>query len=126
MEEIRKMIQAKLEEIPSVNSGVPIPDGMVEEGETYFGYELQEVYLGSDFDRRYTYDLYLTGRLVRKEDREENTLSTMDSALSLIRSKLKELNFKTSYNDVSFEDGIRKYLVKANVRYNEANNEFIV
>ena len=126
MDETRTLIQAKLDEIESVDSGVPIPDGMVEEGQTYFGYELQEEYRDSDLNKRYIMQIFLTGRLVRKESDEENTLQIMDHALELIKEKLKELNFKYSYNDVSFQDGIRKILVKANVRYYEANSEFII
>lgn len=126
MDGIRTLIQSKLSLLSSVNCGVPIPDGMVEEGETYFGYELQETWRGSDLDKRYTMEVSLTGRLVRKEKSTENTLQIMDQALESIKTALKELNLKYSYNDVSFQDGIRKILVKANGRYNEANNEFIV
>ncbi len=126
MDEIRKLIQSKLSELTSVECGVPIPDGMVEDGQTYFGYELQEEYRDSDLDRRYTMQIYLTGRLVRKESAEENTLQIMDLALEELKEKLKELNFKYSYNDISFQDGIRKILVKANVRYYEANKELII
>ena len=126
MDGIRTLIQAKLSEIQDVNSGVPIPDGMVEDGETYFGYELQETYRNSDLNKRYTMQIDLTGRLVRKDNAEENTLQKMDQALEEIKAKLKELNFKYSYNDISFQDGIRKILVKAEVRYNEQNNTFII
>ena len=126
MDEIRELIQGKLAEITSVDCGVPIPDGMVEDGETYFGYELQEEYIDSDLGKNYTMEINLTGRLVRKENPEENTLQIMDNALSEIKEKLKELNFKYSYNDISFDNSIRKMLVKARVRYNEMNKEFIV
>ena len=123
---IRDLIQAKLNEIEGLDAGVPIPDGMVEDGQTYFGYELQEEYRGSDLNKRYTMQIYLTGRLVRKESDSENTLAIMDSVLADLKRRLKELNFKYSYNDVSFQDGIRKILVKANVRYYEANNQLII
>ena len=126
MDEIRTLIQTKLNEIDSVDSGIPIPDGMVEEGQTYFGYELQEEYRDSDLNKRYTMQIYLTGRLVRKESEEENTLQIMDQALELVKTKLKELNFKYSYNDVSFQDGIRKILIKANAKYYEADKTLIV
>lgn len=126
MEEIRKLIQSKLNEINDVNSGVPIPDGMVVDGETYFGYELQENYNDSDFEKRYVMQITLTGRLVRKEQENENTLSVIDSALEEIKGKLKDLNFKYSYNDITMQDGIRKILVKANAKYYEENNTLIV
>ena len=126
MDEIRQLIQKELNQIADIDSGVPIPDGMVENGKTYFGYELQENYRGSDLDSRYTMQVDLTGRLVRKENPEENTLEVLDSALEELKDALKSMNFKYSYNDISFQDGIRKILVKANVRYNEANNTFVV
>ena len=126
MDEIRVLIQSKLNEIADVDSGVPIPDGMVEDGQTYFGYEITENYRGSDFDKNYTLEVSVTGRLVRKDDPRENTLQVLDNALEEIKSKLKELNMKYSYNDVSMQDGIRKIFVKAFVRYNEMNKELIV
>ncbi|MBR4610202.1 MAG: hypothetical protein IKO38_07120 [Erysipelotrichaceae bacterium] len=126
MDEIRTLIQSKLSELTTVDCGVPIPDGMVEDGQTYFGYELQEEYRDSDLNKRYTMQVFLTGRLVRKESSSENTLQIMDQALEDIKEKLKELNFKYSYNDISFQDGIRKILVKANVRYYEANNQLLI
>lgn len=125
-ENIREMIQNALNSIEDVESGVPIPDGMVQEGKTYFGYELQQNYRGSDLNKRYVMQLDLTGRLVRKENAQENTLQIMDDALEEIKEALKSLNFKYSYNDISFQDGIRKMLVKANVRYYEENNTLIV
>ena len=126
MDGIRTLIQSKLDELENVNCGVPIPDGMIEQGETYFGYELQETYRNSDLNKRYTMQIDLTGRLVRKDDPEENTLQIMDNALEELKEKLKELNFKYSYNDISFQAGIRKILVKADARYNEQNNTIII
>ena len=126
MEEIRKLIQTKLSTITGLDFGTPIPDRMVEEGKTYFGYELQETYQDSDLNKNYTMQITLTGRLVRKELENEDTLSIMDNILSELKSKLKELNFKYSYNDISFQDGIRKFLVKGNAKYNELNNTFII
>lgn len=126
MDGIRTLIQSSLSSLTDVECGVPIPDGMVEEGQTYFGYEMMETYRGSDLDKRYIMQVDLTGRLVRKEDPTENTLQIMDLALEDIKEALKGLNLKYSYNDISFQDGIRKILVKASGRYYEENNEFIV
>ena len=126
MDGIRTIVQSKLDLIDDVDCGVPIPDGMVENGQTYFGYEIQETYRGSDLNKRYIMQVDLTGRLVRKENSEENTLRIMDEALESIKEALKDMNFKYSYNDISFQDGIRKILVKANTRYSEENKTFIV
>lgn len=126
METIRNLIQAKLNEIEDVDSGVAIPDGMVKDGQTYFGYELQETYLDSDLGSNYTMELSLTGRIVRRTSKKENTVKIVDNALEQIKAKLKELNFKYTYNDITLDDNFKKTLVKANVKYNELNNTFIV
>lgn len=126
METIRNLIQAKLNEIEGVDSGVAIPDGMVKDGQTYFGYELQETYLDSDLGNNYTMELSLTGRIVRRTSKKENTVKIVDNALEEIKAKLKELNFKYAYNDITIDDNFKKTLVKANVKYNELNNTFIV
>lgn len=126
MEDVRKIIQAKLNEIEDVRCGIPIPDGLVAKGQTYFGYELQEIYHSSDFNKNYTMEISLTGRIVRRNLKEENTPSIVDHALDEIKEKLKELNFKYSYNDINLDDSFRKILFKANVKYNEINNEFVV
>lgn len=128
MEEIRNKIQAKLNEIPDLICGEAIPDGMVENGTTYFGYELMLNYVPqySDLNKNYTMEINLTGRIVRRKTSNENTLFIVDTALSNIKEKLKELNFKYSYNDINTDNNFKKILVKAYVRYNEINNELIV
>lgn len=126
MEEIRKMIQARLSEIDNLEVGVAIPDGMVEQNTTYFGYELQEMYMGSDLGKNYTMEVSLTGRIVRRKNANENATEIVDAALENIKEKLKEMNFKYTYNDINTDDNFKKILVKALVRYNQLNNEFIV
>lgn len=125
METIRNLIQAKLNEIEDVDSGVAIPDGMVKDGQTYFGYELQEIYLDSDLGNNYTMELSLTGRIVRRTSKKENTVKIVDNALEEIKAKLKELNFKYTYNDITLDDNFKKTLVKANVKYNELNKTLL-
>lgn len=126
MEDIRILIQSKLDEIKDVECGQAKPDGLVEDGETYFGYELQFNYLGEDFNKNYTMEISLTGRIVRRSNKKENTLSIVDNACKEILEKLKELNFKYTFNDVTLDDNFRKTLVKANAKYNEINNTIIV
>lgn len=126
MEGIRTLVQSKLLEIPSLSCGEAIPDGMVENGETYFGYEIQEIHLNGDFNNNYTMEVSLTGRLVRRKTLTENTTQIVDTALENIKEKLKELNFKYTYNDINTDNNFKKIYVKATVRYNELNNEFIV
>lgn len=126
MEELRKLIQSKLTEIPLLSCGEAIPDGMVENGETYFGYELQEVYIDGDLGENYTMEVTLTGRLVRRKAMAENTTQIVDAALENIKEKLKELNFKYTYNDINTDSNFKKIYVKAHARYNQLNNQLIV
>lgn len=126
MKEIRELIQSKLEEINNLESGVPIPDDIVEDGKTYFGYELQEDNVGSDLENNYTMQVSIIGRIVRKNDVTENTLEIIDEALKEIKKKLKELNFKYSYKDITLDNGIRKIQVSGSAKYNEINKKFII
>lgn len=126
MKELRKLIQSKLNEISNVDSGVPIPDDVVENGKTYFGYELQEDNIGSDLEKNYTMQISITGRIVRKNIPDENTLEIIDDALDAIKKTLKGLNFKYSYRDITLENGIRKILVTGNAKYNEINKKIVV
>ena len=124
MNDLRTFIQSKLEEIDGVECGVPIPDSVVEDGKTYFGYELQEDFNGSDCDSNYTMQVSIIGRIVRKEDATENTLQIVDEALRKIKLKLKEMNFKYSYRDITLDE-FRKIQVTGNVYYNEINRKLI-
>ena len=122
---MREFIQNKLNEITDLDSGEPIADDVVEDGKTYFGYDLQETYIDSDFDNNYTMQLNLTGRLVRKINTSENTLSIVDEILSKLKQKFKEINFKYNYQDVTLDNGIKKIIVTAEGIYNEMNKKFI-
>lgn len=126
MKEIRELIQSKLDEIDNLESGVPIPDEIVEDGKTYFGYELQEDNAGSDLENNYTMQVSIIGRIVRKNNVTENTLEIIDEALKEIKKKLKELNFKYSYKDITLDNGIRKIQVSGSAKYNEINRKFII
>ena len=129
MTEIRELIQEKLDEITTIDSGVPIPDHTVTEGVTYFGYQIQEDFMGNDFDNNYDMEVNVIGRLVRKMLSSENTQQIMDEAVASLKAKFKEINFKYSYNDVSYEsdtDNFCKILFKAQGRYCEIDDTFIV
>lgn len=126
MKEIRELIQSKLDEIDNLESGVPIPDDIVEDGKTYFGYELQEDNAGSDLENNYTMQVSIIGRIVRKNNVTENTLEIIDETLKEIKKKLKELNFKYSYKDITLDNGIRKIQVSGSTKYNEINRKFII
>lgn len=125
MDTIRKEIQTALANITGLESGVPLPDDMIEYGVTYFGYTLSENFIDSDFDRHYGMQIAINGHVVRRNNNAENTLSILDSALDQIKTALKSLNFTYSYDDVTIDDNIRKIHLTGDVRYNEINNWLI-
>ncbi len=122
---MREFIQNKLNEISNVESGNFIPDGLVEIGTTYFGYQLQEDYQSSDFDKNDVRRISIIGFIVRKNKSTENTLEIIDNAKNQIQNKLKELNFRVSSQDITLSDDIRKIKITGNVFLNEINNELI-
>ncbi len=127
MNDIRVLFQSHFNTIADVDCGPAKPDGMVEQGKTYLGYELAENFLRSDFDKNYSMEIAFSGRLVRKIDPTENTLQIIDEALEELKEKLKDLNVKYSYRDVSdYQDGFKKIVVTGTVKYNELNNKLIV
>ena len=127
MNSIRELVQDELSQLTDINCGVAKPDGMVVEGETFFGYELQETYVGEDFNKNYLMEINLTGRLVRKVVPTENTLQIVDNALETIKNSLKSLNFKYTYNDISdFTDGFIKIYFRGQCRYTELNKNILL
>lgn len=125
MEELRELIQTEFNKLDNVQCGVAIPDGMVEGGTNYFGYELQETYVSGDLDGNNIMEVSLTGRLVRRNNSEEDSLKEIYDALESLKGALKKLNFKYSYNDINLDDNFKKVLVKANARYYETNNDIV-
>ena len=123
---MRETIQSKLDELEDIDSGKIIPDDIVVEGTTYFGYELSKNYIGSDLERNYTYRQNLTGYVVRLLDTTEDTQKIVDTAVEDIKDKLKELNFKSSSRDINLTDNLVKVQITAYTDYNEINNDFIV
>lgn len=125
MEELRELIQSEFNKLDNVDCGIAIPDGMVESHKNYFGYELQETFISGDLDGSYLMEVSLTGRLVRRNDTEEDSLKEIYGALESLKQALKNLNFKYSYNDINLDDNFKKVLVKANARYYETNNDLV-
>ena len=122
---MRVYIQTKLNEISNIEIGPFIPDEMIENKTTYFGYQLQEDYQSSDMQRNDTNRVSIQGFIVRKVSTDEDTLQIIDTASKQIKNKLKELNFKVSSKDVTLSDDIRKIQITGYVYYNEINNKLI-
>lgn len=125
MDKLRNIIQAKLEEIDDIETSIEVPDDLLVKGITYFSYSLYRNYQDSDYDKNYTYQVTLIGYIKRMQDDTEDTLKIVDKAQEEIKNKLKELNVKTSFQDVSVIDNIRKINVNGTVIYNEINYKLI-
>lgn len=125
MDKLRNIIQAKLEEIDDIETSIEVPDDLLVKGITYFSYSLYRNYQDSDYDKNYTYQVTLIGYIKRMQDDTEDTLKIVDKAQEEIKDKLKELNIKTSFQDVSVIDNIRKINVNGTVIYNEINYKLI-
>ena len=123
MNDLREYIQTNLS-ITQIPCGEPISDAMVTD--KYFGYDLQQSFVDSTFDKNYTMKITLTGRLVLRNNRATNSLKAIDTELDKILTALKGMNFKYSYQDITMEDEIRKILITANAIYNDKNNKIIV
>lgn len=122
---MRETIQQKLEEIQELEVTSEIPDDMLEENKTYFSFTLQENFLNSDLNSNYTYQPSIVGYVKRKNSTTENTLDIVDKATREICLKLKELNIKSSYKDVTVLDNIRKSMITGYCKYNEINNKLV-
>lgn len=122
---MRKFIQSKLEEIEDLEVTSEISDDILEEGKTYFSFTLYKNYQDSDLNKNYTYNQNLIGFIKRLEKPTENTLEIIDSMQDKIEAKLKEINIKTSFQDVSVANGIRKTRCVGECLYNEINYEIV-
>lgn len=119
MDELRSLIQQKLEEIQEIEVSAELPDEIIENNKTYFSYTLSRYYDNSDMDKNFIYRVTLNGFIKRKNNTEENTLEIIDNAQDLIASKLKELNIKCDFQDVSVLDNIRKVRTSGSFKYYE-------
>lgn len=122
---IRTLIQEKLDEINDLECGSFLPDGIIEEKTTYFGYTLQKTFLSQSFDKKDVYKLSLYGILERKNDMTSNTIEILDLMSEKIVNKLKELNFKVTIKDIDQSDDLIKKQITAEVKMNETNHELV-
>lgn len=108
---MRIAIQTALNTLSSIDAGAFIPESVIESGVTYFGYELQENYVSSSYDRNDVTRVTIIGFVMRKVKSNENTLQIVDDATVLVKNELSKLNFKVSTQDVSMSNDIRKIKV---------------
>lgn len=110
---MREDVQNKLNET-SIECGNFRADEVLERDETYFGYQLTNNFVNSDIDSTYEMSLAINGYVARLEDATENTLEIIDKATKEIIDKLKDLGFRTTYEDVSIDNGVRKIHITGN------------
>lgn len=122
---MREFIQVTLNGLENIEVSTEVPDDMLVSGKTYFSFTVSNNYENSDFDKNYTYRPVMVGYVKRLNDKSENTLEIVDDATLDIVSKLKEINIRCSFNDVSVSDNIRKIRITGECVYNEINNEIL-
>ena len=114
---LRKMIQAKLNEIEGLESGIIVSQDMVEIGRYYFGYDLRASLNNRDlsYDNE-QYTISIVGYLSTKG----GTQKQFDDYLDAICEKLGELRFRTTTQDspIAPDTGYRECMLTA---YAQAN-----
>ena len=114
---IRRMIQSKLNEIEGLEAGIIVAQDMVEEGRYYFGYDIRASLNKRDlsYDNE-QYTISLVGYLSTKG----GTLSDFDKYLDAICDKLGELRFRPTTQDspITPDTGYRECMLTA---YAQAN-----
>ena len=122
---IRQFIQSKLNEVMDIEVGTELPDDMLIQDKVYFSYLLNDEFVNEDYEHYSTRNIVIIGYLKVKSSPDVDSLKVIDEAQKKLESKLKEINFKISFNDISIIDNIRKVQVRARATYNEINNGLI-
>ncbi len=114
---LRKMIQAKLNEIEGLKSGIIVSQDMVEIGRYYFGYDLR-ISLNKR-DLSYDNEQYIIS-IVGYLSTKGGTQRQFDDYLDAICEKLGELRFRTTTQDspIAPDTGYRECMLTA---YAQAN-----
>lgn len=114
---LRRMIQAKLNEIEGLESGIIITDDLVEIGRYYFGYDIRTSLNKRDlsYDNE-QYTISIIGYLSTKAGTQE----TFDNYLDAICDKLGELRFRTTTQDspISPDTGYRECMLTGYAQLN--------
>ena len=114
---VRKMIQAKLNEIEGLDAGIIVAQDMVETGRYYFGYDIRTSLNRRDlsYDNE-QYTISLVGYLSTKG----GTLAEFDKYLDAICDKLGELRFRPTTQDSPIvpDTGYRECMLTAYAQLN--------
>lgn len=116
----RKQVKSKLDTIKNLENGKPLPDNMIVEDKYYFGYTINTTTTRDNLDYSNKQKLIsITGYLATKG----GTLEKIDNLADEIVSKLAELRFRCTVNDISTLDTTRRYLITGNVNYNTLDGQ---
>ena len=114
---LRKMIQAKLEEIDGLECGLIVAQDLVEVGRYYFGYDIRTSLNRRDlsYDNE-QYTISIVGYLSTKG----GTQKQFDDYLDAICEKLGELRFRPTTQDspITPDTGYRECMLTAYVQAN--------
>lgn len=114
---IRRMVQAKLNEIEGLDAGIIVAQDMVETGRYYFGYDIRTSLNRRDlsYDNE-QYTISLVGYLSTKG----GTLADFDKYLDAICDKLGELRFRPTTQDspIAPDTGYRECMLTAYAQLN--------
>lgn len=115
--QIRKMIQAKLNEIEGLEAGKIVAQDLVEEGRYYFGYDVRTSLGKRDLsydNERYT--ISIVGYLSTKG----GTQAKFDEYLDAICDKIGELRFRPTTQDspITPDTGYRECMLTAYAQLN--------
>lgn len=114
---LRKMVQAKLTEIEGLDSGIIVSQELVEEGKYYFGYDIRTSLNKRDlsYDNE-QYTISIVGYLSTKG----GTQAEFDKYLDAICDKLGELRFRTTTQDspISPDTGYREGMLTGYAQLN--------
>lgn len=114
---IRRMVQSKLNEIDGLDAGIIVAQDMVETGRYYFGYDVRTSLNKRDlsYDNE-QYTVSLVGYLSTKG----GTLADFDKYLDAICDKLGELRFRPTTQDspLSPDTGYRECMLTAYAQLN--------
>lgn len=114
---IRRMIQSKLNEIEGLEAGIIVAQDMVEEGRYYFGYDIRTSLNRRDlsYDNE-QYTISLVGYLSTKG----GALADFDKYLDAICDKLGELRFRPTTQDspIAPDTGYRECMLTAYAQLN--------
>ena len=126
VDSLRKKIQTALNTITTVDAGVPVPDNVVEDGVTYFGYELQTASTFVTYNKDRRTQIALIGRVVRVDNVNEDTQAVVDTAVNEIIGVLTGLNFYCDTKDITIEQNIRKTQISAIAVYDTMNDTIVI